>query len=68
MKRKTGKMILLTGVLCILSLAVCACGKTCEAFVEEQDCDISRNYIPVPCIAIPKSEEIIHLPSTRRIK
>ena len=31
MKRKTGKMILLTGVLCILSLAVCACGKTEEA-------------------------------------
>ncbi len=31
MKRKTGKTILLTGVLCILSLAVCACGKTEEA-------------------------------------
>lgn len=31
MKRKTGKMLLLTGVLCILSLAVCACGKTEEA-------------------------------------
>ena len=31
MKRKTGKMILLTGVLCILSLAVCACGKKEEA-------------------------------------
>lgn len=31
MKRKTGKIILLTGVLCILSLAVCACGKTEEA-------------------------------------
>ena len=31
MKRKTGNMILLTGVLCILSLAVCACGKTEEA-------------------------------------
>lgn len=31
MKRKAGKMILLTGVLCILSLAVCACGKTEEA-------------------------------------
>ena len=31
MKRKTGKMILLTGVLCILSLAVCACGKREEA-------------------------------------
>ena len=31
MKKKTGKMILLTGVLCILSLAVCACGKTEEA-------------------------------------
>ena len=30
MKKKTGKMILLTGVLCILSLAVCACGKTEE--------------------------------------
>ena len=31
MKKKTGKMILLTGVLCILSLAVCACGKREEA-------------------------------------
>lgn len=31
MKRKTGKMILLTGVLYILSLAVCACGKKEEA-------------------------------------
>ena len=31
MKRKTGKMILLTGGLCILSLAVCACGKKEEA-------------------------------------
>ena len=31
MKKKTGKIILLTGVLCILSLAVCACGKTEEA-------------------------------------
>ena len=31
MKKKTGKMILLTGVLCILSLAVCACGKKEEA-------------------------------------
>ena len=31
MKKKTGKMILLAGVLCILSLAVCACGKTEEA-------------------------------------
>lgn len=31
MKKKAGKMILLTGVLFILSLAVCACGKTEEA-------------------------------------
>jgi len=31
MKSKTGKIILLTGVLCILSLAVCACGKKEEA-------------------------------------
>ena len=31
MKKKTGKMILLTGVLCVLSLAVCACGKKEEA-------------------------------------
>ncbi len=31
MKRKTRKIILLTGVLCILSLAVCACGKKEEA-------------------------------------
>ena len=31
MKKKTGKMLLLTGVLFILSLAVCACGKKEEA-------------------------------------
>ena len=31
MKNKTRKIILLTGVLCILSLAVCACGKKEEA-------------------------------------
>lgn len=31
MKKKTRKMVLLTGVLCILSLAVCACGKTEDA-------------------------------------
>ena len=31
MKKKAGKMLLLTGVLFILSLAVCACGKTEEA-------------------------------------
>ena len=30
MKKKTRKMVLLTGVLCMLSLAVCACGKTEE--------------------------------------
>ena len=27
MKKKTRKIVLLTGVLCVLSLAVCACGK-----------------------------------------
>ncbi len=31
MKRKTGKMILFTGVLWVLGFAVCACGKTEEA-------------------------------------
>ena len=31
MKKKAGKMLLLTGVLFILSLAVCACGKKEEA-------------------------------------
>lgn len=31
MKKKTRKMVLLTGVLCILSLAVCACGKAEDA-------------------------------------
>ena len=36
MKKKTRKIILLTGVLCILSLAVCACGKTEEASPEPQ--------------------------------
>ena len=46
MKRKTGKMILLTGVLCILSLAVCACGKTEEASVLQEPQVVQGEPIP----------------------
>ena len=31
MNRKAGKMFLLTGMLCIISFAVCACGRVEEA-------------------------------------
>ena len=46
MKRKTGKMILLTGVLCILSLAVCACGKTEEASDTQEPQEVQDEPIP----------------------
>ena len=46
MKRKTGKMILLTGVLCILSLAVCACGKTEEASDTQESQVVQGEPIP----------------------
>ena len=46
MKRKTGKMILLTGVLCILSLAVCACGKTEEASDTQEPQVVQGDPIP----------------------
>ena len=46
MKKKTGKMILLTGVLCILSLAVCACGKTEEASVLQEPQVVQGEPIP----------------------
>ena len=46
MKRKTGKMILLTGVLCILSLAVCACGKKEEASVLQEPQVVQGEPIP----------------------
>ena len=46
MKRKTGKMILLTGVLCILSLAVCACGKTEEASDTQEPQVVQGEPIP----------------------
>ena len=45
MKKKTGKMILLTGVLCILSLAACACGKTEEAS-ETQESQVVQEELP----------------------
>ena len=46
MKKKTGKMILLTGVLCILSLAVCACGKTEEASDAQEPQVVQGEPIP----------------------
>ncbi len=46
MKKKTGKMILLTGVLCILSLAVCACGKTEEASDTQEPQEVQDEPIP----------------------
>lgn len=46
MKKKTGKMILLTGMLCILSLAVCACGKTEEASDTQEPQVVQGEPIP----------------------
>ena len=46
MKRKIGKMILLTGVLCILSLAVCACGKKEEASDTQEPQVVQGEPIP----------------------
>ena len=46
MKKKTGKMILLTGVLCILSLAVCACGKTEEASDTQESQVVQGEPVP----------------------
>ena len=46
MKKKTGKMILLTGVLCILSLAVCACGKKEEASDTQEPQVVQGEPIP----------------------
>ena len=46
MKKKTGKMLLLTGALCILSLAVCACGKTEEASDTQEPQVVQGEPIP----------------------
>ena len=46
MKKKTGKMILLTGVLFILSLAVCACGKKAEASDTQEPQVVQGEPIP----------------------
>ena len=46
MKKKTGKTILLTGVLCILSLAVCACGKKEEASDTQEPQVVQGEPIP----------------------
>ena len=46
MKKKAGKTILLTGVLCILSLAVCACGKTEEASGTQEPQVVQGEPIP----------------------
>lgn len=52
MKKKTGKMILLTGVLCTLSFAVCACGKTEEPQAVQgeptSENDTKEDSIPEP--------------------
>ena len=46
MKKKTGKMLLLTGVLFILGLAVCACGKTEEASDTQEPQVVQSEPIP----------------------
>ena len=46
MKKKTGKMLLLTGVLFILSLAVCACGKKAEASDTQEPQVVQGEPIP----------------------
>ena len=46
MKKKAGKTIVLTGVLCILSLAVCACGKTEEASDTQEPQVVQGEPIP----------------------
>ena len=46
MKKKTGKMILLAGVLFILGLAVCACGKTEEASDTQEPQVVQGDPIP----------------------
>ncbi len=46
MKKKTGKMILLAGVLFILGLAVCACGKTEEASDTQEPQVVQGEPIP----------------------
>ena len=46
MKKKAGKMILLTGELCILSLAVCACGKKEEASGTQEPQVVQGEPIP----------------------
>ena len=46
MKKKTRKIILLTGVLCILSLAVCACGKKEEASDTQEPQVVQGEPIP----------------------
>ena len=46
MKKKAGKTILLTGVLCILSLAVCACGKKEEASDTQEPQVVQGEPIP----------------------
>ena len=46
MKKKTGKMILLAGMLFILGLAVCACGKTEEASDTQEPQVVQGEPIP----------------------
>ena len=46
MKKKTGKMILLAGVLFILGLAVCACGKTEEASDTQESQVVQGEPVP----------------------
>ncbi len=54
MKKKTGKMILLTGVLCILSLAVCACGKTEKVSDTQEPQVVQGEVIPEDDVSAPE--------------
>ena len=46
MKNKVGKMILLVGMMCILSFAVCACGDTNEIPDEEEQQEDQSDSVP----------------------
>lgn len=46
MNRKAGKMFLLTGILCIISFAVCACGKVEEAAKAQEPQTVQGASIP----------------------
>ena len=56
MKKKTRKIILLTGVLCILSLAVCACGKKEEASDTPEPQVVQGEPIPEDDVSAPEPD------------